>query len=167
MTEIRPNEVQGDVPQSQPDFILNQEIAEKYLSDLERYPLSKRICICGHTVKSHRLVPSRGYSCEPGNVWCYCPKPLEVYFASDARCFSRATHGVGMKHALGLGIADLKRKKKTGHWLIPIGCWVQGCQESDITVACLTNEGFVTNKSTSQSALICRKHVLDFGGSLL
>ncbi len=150
-----------------PSFSLDQDMAERYLADLEKYPISKRICVCGHTEKSHTFRPGSGYVCEPGNVWCYCPKPLVVYFASDARCFSRATHGVGVKHALGLGIADLNRKKKPGEWLIPLSCWIRDCPQIEITVACLTREGRVSNKSTEQSVLICRQHVLEFGGSLL
>lgn len=150
-----------------PAFSLDQDMAERYLADLEKHPISKRICICGHTEKSHNFSPGSGYACEPGNVWCYCLKPLVVYFASDARCFSRATHGVGMKHALGLGIADLKRKKKQGEWLIPTSCWIKNCQGLEITVACLTREGRISNRSTEQSILICRPHVLELGGSLL
>lgn len=150
-----------------PEFKMNLERAEEHLNDLEKYPISKRICICGHTEKSHIFDSSSGFSCQPGNVWCHCRRPIVVYFASDARCFSRATHGIGFKHALGIGIADLHRKKKSGEWLVPLRCWIPDCKGLEITVACLDRDGRVFNKSTESSVLLCHQHAMELGGSRL
>jgi hypothetical protein len=145
-------------------FTYDQEFAAEYLENLEKYPIRKRICICGHPVNSHHFNSSAGYSCTPGNIWCRCIRPTPVYFASDARLFLRSTQGMGIKHALGTGIAALRKRGGSGEWLIPLSCSVRECLEPEITIACIDSEGRVTNKSTQSSVLLCRGHAWEMGG---
>ena len=150
-----------------PFFDLDLGIAFKYIENLEQYPVRRRICICGHTVKSHTFSTFTGYTCKIGNINCNCEMPIPVYFASDARPFKRSTHGFGIKHALGLGIATLLMRKGSGTWLVQPFCQVPECKDLDITVACLDETGKVVNQSTSRSAFLCQRHVLELGGSRL
>lgn len=146
------------------DFKYDHEYASKYLENLEKYPIRKRICICGHPVNSHHFSSTLGYSCTPGNIWCRCTRPAPVYFASDARLFLRSTHGTGIKHALGTGIAALRKRGGSGEWLIPLSCAVEGCLGLELTIVCLDSEGRVLDKSTENSVLLCSSHAWELGG---
>ena len=154
----------GDEVNQRAAFKFNQEFAAKYLENLAEYPVRKRICICGHPVNSHHFSPVSGYSCTPGNIWCRCIHPSPVFFASDARLFLRSTNGVGVKHALGTGVAALEKRGGTGTWLVGLSCAVTDCTNPDITVACVDQEGRVMDKSTKDSVFLCHKHAWDLGG---
>lgn len=146
---------------------MDNELAQEYVEFLSKYPLRKQICICGHTVNSHHFRSDSGYTCKPGNIWCECEKPNPVFFASDARCFMRSTHGIGMKHALGLGIAALKSKKGVGEWLIQLKCAVVNCNNLEILIACLDRSGRIIAKSSPHSVFLGREHAIEFGAALL
>jgi hypothetical protein len=154
----------GDEVSPAAAFTYNQEFAAKYLDNLAQYPIRKRICICGHPINSHHFSPVAGYSCTPGNIWCRCAHPSPVFFASDARLFLRSTNGVGVKHALGTGIAALEKRSGTGTWLVELICAVNDCKNPEITVACVDEEGRVMDKSTRDSVFLCHKHAWDLGG---
>lgn len=150
-----------------PRFVMDLEGAKSFLRDLEAYPLRKRICICGHPVQAHHFNSANGYDCKPGRIWCLCTKPEPVFCASDARLFQRATKGVGYKHALGTGIAALTEKGGSGEWMVQLSCEVRGCEEKEITVACMTEDNRVSAKPTKHSRFICHKHAWDLGGWML
>jgi len=151
----------------EPAFTFDREHAFEYLGNLEEFPIRKRICICGHPVNSHHFSSSTGYSCTPGNIWCKCERPTPAYFASDARFFLRSTHGYGIKHALGTGIAALTKRGGTGTWLIPLGCAVKDCAGKEITIACLDDQNRIMDRSTPNSILLCHSHAWELGGSRL
>jgi hypothetical protein len=146
---------------------MDYEVAKEYVEFISNYPRRKQICICGHNVNAHHYSAAVGYICKPGNIWCECVKPVPVFFASDARCFMRSTHGIGMKHALGLGIATLHAKKGHGEWLVDLKCAVSNCPNLDISVACTDRDGQVIAKSSPYSVFLCREHALSLGGSHL
>lgn len=164
MTDPKNLEPSGQNSQPEPSFSYDQEFASKYLDNLENYPIRKRICICGHPINSHHFSPVAGYSCTPGNIWCRCLRPMPAFFASDARLFLRSTNGYGVKHALGTGIAALRKRNGSGTWLIPPSCAVKDCPGTEITIACLDGEGRVMDKSTQNSVMLCHQHAWDMGG---
>lgn len=154
-------------PRQTPFFKMDNAVAQEYVEFLSKYPVRKQICICGHTVNSHHYASDAGYTCKPGNIWCECERPNPVFFASDARCFIRSTHGIGMKHALGLGIATLFSKQGHGEWLVELKCAVPNCPNLEISVACLDRDGRVIGKSSPRSVFLCRDHAWELGGSRL
>ena len=158
--------VVGNDP-DEPVFAVDMGKAHEYIEELKRFPLRKRICICGHTVSVHSFDPVYGYSCSPGQIWCRCNYPVPVYCASDARFFMRSTHGAGMRHALSLGIAALTKKGGSGEWMMPLACAFKECRETEITVACVNENRQVVTQTTPTSVFLCRKHVLELGGRLL
>ena len=145
-------------------FTMDQTAAEQYLEFITKYPIQKQVCICGHTVNAHKFSSTRGYSCRPGNIWCWCTKPDAVYFASNARFFMRATHGMGVKHALGLGIAAMLKAGHSGEWLVEPKCAVIDCSEFETTVACVDPNNRVVASSTKTSVFLCHKHASELGG---
>jgi hypothetical protein len=164
------NEVGNDVmpwDETPARFKMDRKAAFEYVDFLAAYPLSKQVCICGHSIKSHLFGEVLGHYCKPGNIDCRCNNPLPVYCASDARFFKRSTHGFGRKHALGLGIASMEKRGGTGEWIIPLACSVPNCAGKDITVACVLQNGTVMNKTTQNSVFLCVTHVLELGGNRL
>lgn len=147
-----------------PIFYMEPTETDEYLEFVAKYPRKKQICICGHTINAHTFSSSGFYNCYPGRITCYCRRPQPVYVASDARCFNRSTHGFGVKHALGFGIADLEKKGGHGEWLVPLKCRFEDCLESKITVVCIDKTGRVVPKSTETSLLFCNRHALEYGG---
>lgn len=150
-----------------PYFDIDQDKASDYLDYLTKYPRSKQICICGHTVASHKYSTSIGYTCKPNNHWCPCDVVQPVYFASNSRHFKRATHGPGMKHALSMGIVSMKKSGTDGEWLVPLKCMFPGCTNPDIVPAPLTKDNFIPARPTALNVLLCRGHVIEFGGDLI
>lgn len=149
--------------QSTARFVMNAAGAEHHIDELNAFPMRKRICICGHTITAHSFDPKFGYVCKPGQIWCKCERPYAVYCASDARHFMRSTHGVGFRHALGLGIASLERKGGTGTWMVPLSCMVAECQKMELTVACVDENSQVMDRTTPFSAFLCPEHVWELG----
>ena len=156
-----------DLKEQEPYFDVDQGLASDYLDYLKKYPRSKQICICGHTVTSHRFSTSYGYSCRPNNQFCPCDQINPVYFAGNARHFKRSTHGPGMKHALTQGIVAMRKSGATGQWLIDLKCTFPGCKNLDIIPAPMTKENRVPERATSINVLLCRGHVVEFGGDLI
>lgn len=156
--------IDGATGASRPKFKMDMEQASTYIDELRQFPPKKRICICGHTVRVHNFDPTHGYSCSPGQIWCRCSHPVAVYCASDARFFMRSTHGVGAKHALGLGIATLTKRGGSGEWMVPLACAVKDCANMELTVACVNEDSKVVDVTTPNSVLICHDHARELGG---
>lgn len=148
-------------------FGLDQDQASQYMDYLDKYPRSKQICICGHTITSHRYMPSVGYTCKPNSQYCRCLRPRAVFFAGNARHFKRSTHGPGMKHALSQGIVKMKKSGSEGTWLEKLACQVQGCQNLEILPAPITKDKLVTAESSALNVFLCREHIIEFGGDLI
>lgn len=166
-SEPVPKNVSSSAPPLAPAFKMDDVLAREYVEFLKNFPRQKQICICGHTINSHNYSTSMGWECKPGNIWCECPNPEAVYFASDSRHFMRSTHGIGMKHALGLGIATLKSKNGHGEWLIELKCAVPDCRNLEVVIACVNRDGQVLAKSSPNSVFLCGDHAWNFGGSRL
>jgi hypothetical protein len=170
---MNPDNGENAVPQnSEPSapsayFDIDQAEASKYLDYLAKYPRSKQICICGHTVTSHRFSTSIGYTCKPNNHYCPCQRIHPVYFAGNARHFKRSTHGPGMKHALSLGIVAMRKSGAVGQWLVELKCSFPGCKNPEIVPSPMTKENRVPESPTPLNLLLCRSHVVEFGGDLI
>lgn len=168
LDERQPDEAPNHAPSAPaPYFDVDQVSASKYLDYLAKYPRSKQICICGHTVTSHRFETSIGYTCKPNSNYCPCQKVQPVYFAGNARHFKRSTHGPGMKHALSLGIVAMRKSGAEGKWLVDLKCMFPECANPDIVPAPLTKDQRVPDRATPINLLLCRSHVVDFGGDLI
>lgn len=152
---------------TEPYFDVDKVKANEYLDYLARYPRSKQICICGHTVTSHRFSTSIGYTCKPNTNYCPCEKVQPVFFAGNARHFKRSTHGPGMKHALSMGIVAMTRSGAKGEWLVPLKCMFPGCRNPEIVPSPLTKDQRVPDRAAPINVLLCRSHVVDFGGDLI
>ena len=148
-------------------FGVNQAQASEYMDYLDKFPRSKQICICGHTITSHRYFPSIGYTCKPNSMYCPCLKPRAVYFAGNARHFKRSTHGPGMKHALSQGIVRMTKSGAKGQWLEKLVCQVPGCNNLEIVPAPVNRDKRVTAEGSAYNVLLCREHVIEFGGDLI
>jgi hypothetical protein len=148
-------------------FGVDEDQASKYMDYLARFPRSKQICICGHTITSHRYIPSVGYSCKPNSMYCPCLNPRAVYFAGNARHFKRSTHGPGMKHALSQGIVKMTKSGSKGEWLEKLVCQVPGCTNLEIVPAPVNRDRRVTAEGSAFNVLLCREHVIEFGGDLI
>jgi hypothetical protein len=166
------NEMAGDFPNTEPSapvsfFDVDQEKASKYIDYLAKYPRSKQICLCGHTVTSHRYSTTLGYTCKPNKNYCPCQSVHPAYFAGNARHFKRSTHGPGMKHALSLGIVAMRKSGATGEWLVELKCMFPGCRNPEIVPAPMTQDQRVPDRATPINVLLCRGHVVEFGGDLI
>lgn len=149
----------------QPVFSMDRVAALRHLEEIRKYPIQKRVCICGHTVNSHKFEPNFGYICKPGNIHCRCSGPSPVLCASNAKPFLRSTHGYGYKHALGLGIAALEDLGGSVEWMIDLQCQVMNCTAVEVTITCLNDMSRVVAESTPRSAFLCKTHLLELGGS--
>lgn len=80
-----------------------------------------QVCLCGHPFNRHSEV--RGtIVCQPTRMSCGCRDQVAALVVQDTRVFLRKTVGVGIRHALTLG---LKAAVEAGHsveWVIPTGC---------------------------------------------
>ena len=148
-------------------FGVDDDQASKYMDYLDKFPRSKQICICGHTITSHRYNPSIGYTCKPNSMYCPCLKPRAVYFAGNARHFKRSTHGPGMKHALTQGIVKMTKSGSEGQWLEKLVCQVPGCKNLEIVPAPVNRDKRVTAEGSVFNVLLCREHVVELGGDLI
>jgi hypothetical protein len=151
-----------------PYLAIDQVVASEYLEYITKYPRSKQICICGHTVNSHHFwESSEGYTCKPNNSYCPCASVNPVYFASNAGFFKRASHGPGMKHALTLGIVAMTKAGFSGEWLVPLRCRFDNCNDPDIVPAPVTLEKRVSARPCEINVFLCRNHVIELGGDLI
>jgi hypothetical protein len=148
-------------------FAVDDEAAFGYLEHLEQYPRSKQICICGHTITSHRFFPNSGYGCKPNNQDCPCTRPRPVFFAGNARFFKRSSHGPGKKHALALGIKSMEKAGFSGEWLELLACQVEGCKNPEIISACLNSQSLISAHPTPNNVFLCREHALAMGANRL
>ena len=148
-------------------FAMDVARAAEYARWLKENPREKQVCICGHTVNSHQFTPGYGYNCKPAAIWCRCENPTPVYLASDSRFFKRSTHGAGMKHALGLGIASLESRGGQGKWMIELRCFVENCRNLDLTIACVNEQSMVQATTSQFSVFLCKSHAWEMGGHLL
>jgi hypothetical protein len=151
----------------EPHYAVDMQRASEYLKYLKKYPRSKQICICGHTVASHHYSTVVGYNCKPNNHFCPCERLDPVYFASNANHFKRSTHGPGMKHALALGITSLLASGSSGEWLIRVKCMYPDCKNLEILPAPLSKDRRIVGKPSNTNVLLCREHIIEFGGNLI
>ncbi len=157
----------GNDPKVSASLDAEIQLALTYVGIMDRWPRHKQICICGHTLNSHRYNSvTSSYSCEPANFFCACIQEEPVYCASDSRWFKRSTHGVGKKHALVLGIASLERRGGTGEWLVAPQCQIPGCRGVEISIACVDLKGRIVPHTAERSLLLCKDHVKSLGGAI-
>ena len=151
----------------QPHFSVDLEAATAYLEFNDKFPRSKQICICGHTLPSHRFSATIGYQCRPNNMPCPCEQPRPVFFATDARHFKRSSRGPGFRHALSQGIASLRKSGGSGEWLEELCCQVPGCLNLEIVPAPITRDKVILDRASHINVFICREHCVEFGGDLI
>jgi|LakMenE01Jun11ns_1017448.scaffolds.fasta_scaffold9433489_1 hypothetical protein len=160
-------EASGDEVKA-PYLAIDQVVAREYLEYITKYPRSKQICICGHTVTSHNFWELSGtYTCKPNTSYCPCVKVEPVYFAPHAGFFKRVSHGPGMKHALTLGIVAMTKSGFSGEWLVPLRCRFDNCKDPDIVPAPVTSERMVSARPAEINVFLCRNHVIELGGDLI
>jgi hypothetical protein len=151
-----------------PYLAIDQVAASEYLEYITKYPRSKQICICGHTVTSHHFwESSQGYTCKPNKSYCPCTSVNPVYFAPNACYFKRASHGPGMKHALTLGIVAMTKSGFSGEWLVPLKCRFDDCNDPDIVPAPVTRHKRISARPSEINVFLCRNHVIQLGGDLI
>lgn len=158
-----------DEPNSalEPHFSIDIDAAIAYLEFNDRFARSKQICICGHTLPSHRYSTTIGYQCRPNNLACPCEMPRPVFYATDARHFKRSTRGPGMRHALSQGMVSLRKSGGRGEWLEKLACQVPGCSNLEIVPAPVTREKRVMDRASDINVFLCREHCIEFGGDLI
>jgi hypothetical protein len=167
-TSNDPNGEESTDEAKAPYLAIDQTIASEYLDYITKYPRSKQICICGHTVTSHSFWEVNGsYTCKTNNSYCPCVKVEPVYFAQHAGFFKRVSHGPGMKHALTLGIVAMQKEGFRGKWLVPLKCRFDYCNEPDIVPAPVTFEQRVSASPSEINVFLCRNHVIELGGDLI
>jgi hypothetical protein len=160
-------EASGDESDA-PHLAIDMVVASEYLEHLTKYPRSKQVCICGHTVTSHSFWESgASYTCKPNNSYCPCMKVEPVYFAAHAGFFKRSTHGPGMKHALTLGIVAMTKAGYSGEWLVPLRCRFVDCADPDLVPAPVTSDRRVSARPSDINVFLCRNHVIELGGDLI
>lgn len=159
------NESETSMPS--PIFDIDLDKAVEYIDYLKRYPRTRQICICGHTATSHKFGTIVGYTCKPNNQYCPCRAIFPVYLAGNASCFKRSSHGPGMKHALTLGIAAMKKSGATGEWLVDLKCMYPGCSNVEVLPAPVNKDRRVLDRPSSINVMICRMHVIELGGDLI
>lgn len=154
-------------PIGEPYFGVPDEVAFEYIEMIGKYPRSKQICICGHTITSHQFSNLTGHFCRPNNQGCPCIRPRPVYFAGNARYFKRSTHGPGMKHALALGIKSMTKDGFSGEWLEQLKCESPGCHNPEILSAALERNNRIALTPQAINVFLCRQHVIELGGYLI
>lgn len=152
---------------SEGSFDLGPDGGYDYLEFISQFPLKKQICMCGHSVNSHHYSTySRTYVCRTGTVWCRCQYPKPALAASNAFDFKRSTRGVGVKHALGLGVAALLKRGGSATWLVDLVCAVTDCNAVDVKIVCLDKDSHAVPHSEVHSVFLCREHLIQFGADL-
>lgn len=119
-----------------------------------------QVCLCGHPFNRHSEI--RGVVvCQPTRMSCGCKDQVAALVVQDTRVFLRKTVGVGINHALTLG---LKAAVEAGHsveWVIPTTCSQCGAEGAFPVGMRRGNEGVrvVTSddgRSPEATRLLCK-----------
>lgn len=116
----------------------------------------RRICICGHSVNSHKFVEGRGvYSCNSLKQSCPCRNPRAVLNTSNARLFLHKTFGGGGLHALTQGIVSAQKRGAMIEWLVEQKCDKCGTL-GPVSPVPVTAQGVIKSEATGIDLLLCR-----------
>lgn len=140
------------------DFLdITEDEAMEALDKADRYgKRDGRICICGHSLKFHNFVDSRGvYVCNALKQACPCKTPRVVVESTNTRVFMRKTEGGGGLHALTRGIAKASEIGATVEWTVEMKC-DRCATEGPIAPVPITAEGQIQGRATGYDALLCR-----------
>jgi hypothetical protein len=140
------------------DFLdITEEEAMDALDKADKYgKRDGRICICGHTLKSHSFVDARGvHVCNALKQACPCKTPRAVIESTNTRVFMRKTDGGGGLHALTKGISGAQKIGATVDWLIEIKC-DRCATEGPIAPVPISADGRIQGRATGYDALLCR-----------
>jgi hypothetical protein len=118
-------------------------------------PRVPHVCICGHSIGSHKEMSYGGWSCTNGKLWCPCETPRAVLEASDLRDFHFSTYGWGDRHALSLGIMKSIRKGRRVRQLIENNCFKCGLGFERLIPTSLSSDYFVLDYPGPRNALLC------------
>ena len=118
-------------------------------------PRVPHVCICGHSVGSHKEMSYGGWSCTNGKLWCPCEKPRAVLEAPDLRDFHFSTYGWGDRHALSLGIMKSIRKGRKVRQLVENICFKCGLGFERLIPTSLSSDYFVLEYPGPRNALLC------------
>jgi hypothetical protein len=140
------------------DFLdISEEEAMSNLDEANRYgKRDGRICICGHSLKFHNFIDTRGvHVCNALKQACPCKNPRVVVESTNTRVFMRKTEGGGGLHALVRGIAGAQKVGATVDWVVDMKCDRCGT-EGPIAPVPISPEGAIQSRSTGYEALLCR-----------
>lgn len=136
---------------------ISEEEAKEALEKVDKYGnRDGRICICGHSLKFHSFLESRGvHVCNALKQACPCKAPRVVVESSNTRVFMRRTHGGGGLHALTQGIVKATEVGATVEWVIEMKC--DRCETAGpVSPVPVNVEGRIQNDATGYDALLCR-----------
>jgi hypothetical protein len=136
---------------------ISEDEATQALEKVDKYGnRDGRICICGHSLKFHSFLESRGvHVCNALKQACPCKNPRVVVESSNTRVFMRKTHGGGALHALTQGIVKASQAGATVEWVVDQRC--DRCEtEGPVAPVPVNSEGKTQSDATGYDALLCR-----------
>jgi hypothetical protein len=114
------------------------------------------VCVCGHSIGSHKEMSYGGWACTNGKLWCPCENPRAVLEAPDLRDFHFSTYGWGDRHALSLGIMKSIRKGRKVRQLVENNCFKCGLGFERLIPTSLSSDYFVLEYPGPRNALLCQ-----------
>lgn len=134
------------------------------------------ICVCGHPRVSHtgwhRTAAEGGRTagakhdallkegvkiCQPGSHMCPCAEFKHVLNSPNGRFFKSATTGTGARHALGKGMAAVKKAGKAEEleWTEDAKCANCGTQEDLLAIGFAGNPPRISSMPSPNNILVC------------
>ena len=112
------------------------QLTTPYLDEVDKRPkqkpLSRDICICGHSVNNHKDFGDGQLICTPAKQFCPCERLLPVIEVENTKYFLRRTRGYGEKHALTMGLHHLTKNGFWSRMLIEPICF--RCEGTNLTI---------------------------------
>ena len=112
------------------------QLSTPYLDEVDKHPkqrpLSREVCICGHSVNNHKDFGDGQLICAPGKQFCPCQRLLPVIEVENTKYFLRRTRGYGEKHALTLGLHHLTKHGFWSRMLIEPICFK--CKSTSVSI---------------------------------
>lgn len=122
-------------------FDVSQSEVDGAVEAIARYAKQDgRICVCGHTMKSHSdgTYTQGVLKCSALKDTCSCRSPRAVVESSNGRYFLKKTHGSGGFHALVQGIDAAIKAGHTVEWIGEQKC--DRCNKQGKTAPCVMRQ---------------------------
>jgi hypothetical protein len=136
---------------------VSEDEATSDYEEIQKFGIKdRRICICGHSVKSHKIIEGRGvHKCQALKQSCPCRSPRAVLNTSNARLFLHKTFGGGGLHALTQGIVSAQKRGAEVEWVIEQKC--DKCSAvGPVSPVPVTQQGAIRDEATGIDILLCR-----------